>query len=100
MTMLSTPDLTAEIAALTETPRHRVALVLGALAEITGDALASGLDVRIPQLGILRSTIRAPKQGTAPNGKTWSRPARRGVRIAPAKALRQRLDAAPIRPAP
>jgi DNA-binding protein HU-beta len=84
--------LVSILAQASETPRARVHLVLECLALIAADALGRGKRVRIPGIGILDAPISAPREGTGPDGKPYSVPARRRVRLRPSADLTRSVE--------
>lgn len=99
-TLIGTTDTVRILADWTETPRTRVHLLLGALALLCEDQLAKGHRVRIPGIGILEAREVKAREGTGPDGKPYSVPARRRVRLRPDRGLTRAVDAVFVEAAP
>lgn len=80
------------LAQASETPRARVHLVLECLALIAADELSQGHRVRIPGIGILEARETKARAGTGPDGKPYSVPARRRVRLRPDRSLTRAVE--------
>lgn len=90
---MHTSDLIADYAVLADIPkaeaRRRVELLLAQIAS----ALAAGQDVALKGIGTLAPVDRSARAGVGPGGKAYDVPARKSVRLRPASALVEALNA-------
>jgi nucleoid DNA-binding protein len=92
-TLVGTTDTIRILADWTQTPRTRVHLILDALALLCADQLAKGHRVRLPGIGILDARIKPAREGTCGlNGKPYSTPAHRRVRLRPDRSLTRAVE--------
>lgn len=86
-------ELTIRLAVQSDLSQAAAGRLLKTLNEEVAAALARGEPVHLGPSGTLRVVERAPRQGTAPNGTTYAKPASRTVRFTPSLALKSRLNA-------
>lgn len=90
--MAGKSELVDRIAELTGVPKTRVALVYDTLFELTGESLAKGDKVTVPNFGTFQISERSARQGRNPaTGATITIGASKSVRFKPSKNLKDQL---------
>lgn len=90
--MAGKADLVDRIADLTGFPKTQVAMCYDLVFELTGDALAEGDKVTVPNFGTFQITDRPARQGRNPStGEPITISASRSVRFKVSKNLKDRL---------
>lgn len=88
-------DLVDELAQRCHLPRTIVSRVLAYLTDVVSASLTAGHRVRIRGLGTLSAVPTAARSGRGPDGRPYSVPAGRRVRLAPDAALSRTVDTPP-----
>jgi len=87
-------QLIAELAESIDIPRSKVRALLEQLGEITADTLEHGDELTLPGIGKLKVSERPARTGRNPQtGKAIQIAARKVVKLVPAKALVDSLNA-------
>lgn len=91
-------ELIAKVAEAADTTKAAAGAVIKALGDISTDALVAGEEVPLPGLGKLTVTTRAAREGRNPaTGETIKIAAKRAPKFGAAKALKDALNAAPVK---
>jgi DNA-binding protein HU-beta len=90
---MSKKDLIDAVADKCELTKEKATMAVDAMLDHIRASMKNGEDVRIPEFGTFRVTLRKEREGRNPaTGKTIKIPASKVAKFLPAKGLREALN--------